>query len=180
MEFTYEHNNEIYKVEIVKTHDGYAVKIGERKFSLMDVQERSEGLYKFQLNRRPYKCRVATSDELRHVFLDGNVFQLKKVSKQSKGRGKGKGKSGTDETQSGQIQSPINGKIIKLRVGENAAVTAEQDLVIIEAMKMEHRIKSPFAGSVKKVHVQEGQQVELGTVLLELEKADAAAGTESE
>ena len=112
------------------------------------------------------------------MFLGGKVFQLKKVSKRPKG--KSKSKSGSDEAQSGQIQSPINGKIIKLRISEKSTVAAEQDLIIIEAMKMEHRIKSPFAGSVKKIHVKEGEQVELGALLVELEPAKPSSDAESE
>ena len=178
MEFTYEHDGETYKIEIVRSKDGFVVKHDNNTYSLMDVHEGAEGLYKFHLNRQQYKSRVAASGELRHVFLGGKVFQLKKVSKRSKS--KSKSKSGSDEAQSGQIQSPINGKIIKLRVSENSTVTAEQDLIIIEAMKMEHRIKSPFAGAVTKIHVKEGEQVELGALLVELEPAKPSLKPESE
>jgi biotin carboxyl carrier protein len=171
LEFSYEHNGEVYKVEIIKEKDGFIVKIGDRTFSLMDVLERSEGLLKFQLNRKPVKCQVATSGELRHIFLNGNVFQLKKISKKdvidAKRTKSGPVKKNGEET--GQIQSPINGKIIKVRVSENNKVKANQDLLIIEAMKMEHRIKSPFAGTVKKILIKEGEQVQLGTLLMELE-----------
>jgi biotin carboxyl carrier protein len=182
MEFSYEHDGEVYRVEIVKSADGFIVKLGNRSFSLMEVQEGSEGLYKFQLNRTKHKCRVATSGDLRHVFIDGNVFQLKKVSARSaKGGKKGRGKSGADDaTASGMVQSPINGKIIKVWVEESSGVSAEQDLIIIEAMKMEHRIKSPFSGTVKKINVKEGEQVELGSILIELEKTETETGTESE
>lgn len=170
MEFQYEHKGELYKVEIVKDNDQFIVKVGGQTYSLMEVLERSEGLLKFSLNRRPYKCRVAASGELRHVFIDGNVYQVKKVEKKKGGAGrKGKKRTGGDTAASGQIQSPINGKIIKLRVMEDALVKPEQDLVIIEAMKMEHRIKTPVAGKVKKIHVKEGDQVELGTLLVELD-----------
>jgi biotin carboxyl carrier protein len=169
VEFHYEHKGELYKVEIVKDDDNFIVKVGGQTYSLMEVLERSEGLLKFSLNRRPYKCRVASEGELRHVFIDGNVYQVKKVVKRKRGAGK-KGKKGTgdDTAGSGQIQSPINGKIIKVRVMEDASVKSGQDLILIEAMKMEHRIKTPVDGKVRKIHVKEGDQVELGTLLVEL------------
>jgi biotin carboxyl carrier protein len=173
MEFAYEHNGETYKVEIIKDKDDFIVKIGKQSYSLMDVQERSEGLLKFQLNRRPYKCRVAAAEEQRHIFIDGRVYQLKRLdTKELRSATIAKAKAGTDPAASGKISSPINGKIIKLRVEKGTAVTANQDLLIIEAMKMEHRIKAPFAGTVRKIDVKEGEQVELGSLLLELEKAD--------
>jgi biotin carboxyl carrier protein len=168
LEFIYEHNGEIYKIEITKDNDEFIVKLGNRTYSLMDVLERGEGLLKFQLNRRPYKCRVATSGEQRHIFLSGNVYQLKRVTqREARKSSQLKSASGAGaDANSGNIVSPINGKIIRVWVDENSNVKPDQDLII-----MEHRIKSPFAATVKKVHVKEGKQVELGTVLLELERA---------
>ena len=46
-----------------------------------------------------------------------------------------------------------------------------QTLVILEAMKMEHRVAAPAAGTVTAVHVQAGEQVDDGTILLDLEPA---------
>jgi 3-methylcrotonyl-CoA carboxylase alpha subunit len=174
MEFVYEYNGELFKIEIIKEKSDFIVKLGGRTYSLMEVQERSEGLFKFELNRRPFKCRVASSDDQRHIFINSKVYQLKKVpTKEAKLAANGKAKKGKGAAASGKITSPINGKIIRLWVDENTSVAAEQDLIIIEAMKMEHRIKSPFAGKVTKVLVKEGEQVELGTLLMELSKGSA-------
>ncbi|UCH89774.1 MAG: acetyl-CoA carboxylase biotin carboxyl carrier protein subunit [Thermoplasmata archaeon] len=181
MEFMYEHNDETYKIEIIKDKDDFIIKLDGRTYSLMDVLERGEGLLKFQLNRRPYKCRVAASEALRHIFMDGRVYQLKRLTpREQKTAEGGKSKAGADSAASGKIQSPINGKIIRVWVEESATVSQEQDLVIIEAMKMEHRIKSPFAGAVKKIHVKEGEQVELGSILMEMEPSKPNLKQEAE
>ncbi|PCJ77251.1 MAG: hypothetical protein COA56_08845 [Dehalococcoidia bacterium] len=51
-------------------------------------------------------------------------------------------------------------------VAADEIVEAGQDLVIIESMKTEHLVKSPRDGTVERVLVQEGEQVERGVVLV--------------
>ena len=62
------------------------------------------------------------------------------------------------------------GTVIKVLVGAGAAVRARQPLVVLEAMKMETPIVSPYEAVVRAVHVAEGDQVAGGTVLVELEE----------
>jgi biotin carboxyl carrier protein len=49
------------------------------------------------------------------------------------------------------------------------SVHARQSLVVLEAMKMEIPVHSPFDGTVKGVHAAEGDQVAGGALLVELE-----------
>jgi pyruvate carboxylase len=61
------------------------------------------------------------------------------------------------------------GTVIRLEVAAGDAVHARQPLVVLEAMKMEIPVHSPFEGRVKAVHVVAGDRVAGGTVLVELE-----------
>ena len=74
---------------------------------------------------------------------------------------------GETDLQSGLI-APMPGKVLSTAVKEGDVVTTGQLLVILEAMKMEHRIVAPFDGVVTKVHVEEGEQVEKDVVLVDL------------
>ena len=49
------------------------------------------------------------------------------------------------------------------------AVKEGQILVVLEAMKMEHRITAPIDGTVKELNVTEGDQVDNGQILVVLE-----------
>ncbi len=60
------------------------------------------------------------------------------------------------------------GTVIRVLVEPGAQVNARQPLVVLEAMKMEHRIEAPAAATVKAVLVKEGQIVAGGTPLVEL------------
>ncbi|MFO6883862.1 acetyl-CoA carboxylase biotin carboxyl carrier protein subunit, partial [Bacillus cereus] len=57
----------------------------------------------------------------------------------------------------------------KIVVGVGDTVEEEQDVVILESMKMEIPIISEEAGTVMKINVQEGDFVNEGDVLLEIE-----------
>jgi biotin carboxyl carrier protein len=49
-----------------------------------------------------------------------------------------------------------------------------QLLAVLEAMKMEHRLEAPRDGRVVAVHVAVGEQVEEGTILLDLADPETA------
>jgi 3-methylcrotonyl-CoA carboxylase alpha subunit len=68
----------------------------------------------------------------------------------------------------GRITAPMPGKIVKIAVEPGAAVEEHALLVVLEAMKMEHRIEASFAGTVGAVLVKEGQIVPGGAALVEL------------
>ena len=78
---------------------------------------------------------------------------------------KGSGNAIKDD---GALTAPMPGTILQLMVKEGQRVREGQDLMVLEAMKMEHRIKSPKAGEVTKLHYQLGERVDMGSVLAEI------------
>ncbi len=61
------------------------------------------------------------------------------------------------------------GKIIRVLVTQGQQV-AEGDVVcILEAMKMENELKAPKDGTIKALYIQQGQDVEMGAVLAEID-----------
>jgi 3-methylcrotonyl-CoA carboxylase alpha subunit len=74
----------------------------------------------------------------------------------------------TGAAATGRIVAPMPGKIIKVASTEGATVAQHDLLVVLEAMKMEHRIEAPSAGTIKAILVREGEIVPGGTPLVEL------------
>jgi acetyl/propionyl-CoA carboxylase alpha subunit len=68
------------------------------------------------------------------------------------------------------ITAPMPGTVIRVLVEPGARVTARQQLVVLEAMKMESPLVAPYDGTVKAVHVAEGDRVAGGALLVELEE----------
>lgn len=66
------------------------------------------------------------------------------------------------------IVSFIPGTILETAVSEGQAVEAGDVLLVLDAMKMQNRLKSPVSGTVRKIHVSNGDKVSKGTVLVEL------------
>lgn len=69
----------------------------------------------------------------------------------------------------GNLTSPMPGKIFKIVATEGERVTKGQTLLILEAMKMEHAIRSDKDGTVKKIIYKVGELVQGGVTLAEVE-----------
>jgi propionyl-CoA carboxylase alpha chain len=86
-------------------------------------------------------------------------------------RASGGGAAPGGEAADGVVVSPLPGVVRRVvaRVGER--VEAGAVVVVVEAMKTEHRIAAGRAGTIGRVLVAEGQEVAAGAVVVELEEA---------
>jgi 3-methylcrotonyl-CoA carboxylase alpha subunit len=72
----------------------------------------------------------------------------------------------TSETASGAVVAPMPGKVVSIAVQPGQAVGERTLLLVLEAMKMEHRIEAPLAGTVLEVAVEPGALVSAGERLV--------------
>ena len=68
----------------------------------------------------------------------------------------------------GSLTAPMPGTIMEMNVKQGQRVREGQTLMVLEAMKMEHRIQSPKAGEITKLNYNQGDRVEMGSVLVEI------------
>ena len=66
------------------------------------------------------------------------------------------------------IRAEMAGKVLEVCVAAGDAVSEDQDLVIVESMKMQIPVGSPEEGTVKQVFVQPDQFVNEGDPIVEL------------
>jgi acetyl/propionyl-CoA carboxylase alpha subunit len=66
------------------------------------------------------------------------------------------------------LTAPMPGRVIAVRAREGASVKEHQTVIVLEAMKMEHAVVTPLAGTLSRLAVAEGQQVQRGDVLAEV------------
>ena len=79
------------------------------------------------------------------------------------------------------VPAPMQGTIVSVAVREGDAVAAGQPLLIMDAMKMQHEIRSPARGYVRRIAVEPGETIYEGHALLFVEEADVeVAGAAAE
>jgi len=128
---------------------------GQRlEFQLTEVGPAGEIL---EIEGRRHRIRVARRGDLAFVWCDGEAYEFNLV--RSTGRAR---------TETGDLLAPMPGRVRQTCVSEGEAVRAGQLLLILEAMKMEHAIRAPRDGTVRRFPHREGDLVETGTPLVEI------------
>ncbi len=64
-----------------------------------------------------------------------------------------------------EILAPLAGKIIQLNITVGSAVEEDEEILVIEAMKMETPVFAPVGGTVRTISVNTGDEVEEEQVL---------------
>jgi biotin carboxyl carrier protein len=64
--------------------------------------------------------------------------------------------------------APMPGKILEVLVEQGQAVASGDLLLVMEAMKMEHRIVANVDGVIAMMNLKEGDQVQQGDILVEI------------
>ena len=67
------------------------------------------------------------------------------------------------------VEAPMPGKIVEIKVKAGDTVKEDDELVVLEAMKMENLIYATTGGTVKEVKVVAGQNVVTSQVILIIE-----------
>jgi 3-methylcrotonyl-CoA carboxylase alpha subunit len=75
------------------------------------------------------------------------------------------------------VKAPMHGRVLELLAAIGDRVVFGQRLAVIEAMKMEHTLRAPFAAVVKEVPVRSGAQVIEGAPIMVLEPVEGLAAS---
>jgi geranyl-CoA carboxylase alpha subunit len=79
------------------------------------------------------------------------------------------GRAGSAAALPGALLAPMHGRVTQVLVEAGHAVAAGALLVVLEAMKMEHQIRAPRAGTVAALHAKAGDQVAARQCLVEMQ-----------
>ncbi len=154
-------NNEFYVVIKNQDNDEQEIQVTAKVLG--------SGQFQFTLDNIIYKCSVAKDGDVRFIHLDGADYELRKVTEFEEE---------FEETEDeGSLSSPMPGRIVKLLVKPGATIKKGQDLLVVEAMKMENKVISPFDGTVKEVFFSEGDQIEANVPLMEIEQIESPEKT---
>ncbi|UCG01026.1 MAG: biotin/lipoyl-binding protein [Candidatus Heimdallarchaeota archaeon] len=166
--FNFDDGKQRFEVRLRRNDDdSYVIVINRKDKEEQELQVSAKilgtGQFQFTLENIIYKCSVAKDGDIRFIHLDGEDYEIKRV-------GEAEEEFGEAEEDLGSLSSPMPGRIVKLLVKPGDRVKKGQDLIIIEAMKMENKIASPFDGIVKTVFFPEGDQIEANVPLIEIDE----------
>jgi biotin carboxyl carrier protein len=151
-------------IEVSKTDEGYTIDGKPVNTDLITV---SKNQFHLILDDKSYEITILEKDQLQgnlllqinnRKFRTHHTFKLEELLK-SMGMEAGKKKHK-------DIKAPMPGLVLDVLIREGQEVKEGDDLVILEAMKMENALKAPHAGIIGSVSVQKQSKVDKNQVLL--------------
>ncbi|MBD3257142.1 hypothetical protein GF377_01820 [candidate division GN15 bacterium] len=153
-------NGDTVETKVERSGEGFRVTVGEKTFDILPL---GGGLYATYLNGRMTTMAAAVNRGVTYVDIDSVVLEVTEASDDYAGG------AGDALGEKDKIMAPMPGKVVKIMVEVGDKVEARQQVVIVEAMKMENPVLAPAAGKVKAVNFAAGDQVDTDSPIVELD-----------
>jgi biotin carboxyl carrier protein len=138
--------------------------VSDRKY-VLETKRVEPGVYWFNWDGRSIELSVTPAAEGYTVSFGGHQHPVEIVDARTALR-KATQHRHDEEV---ELRAPMPGKIVKVLLQEGATVSANQGILVMEAMKMQNEVKSPKDGVVKRVAVREAEAVNAGQLLVVVE-----------
>ncbi len=133
-----------------------------------DIKKVGEDEFHILYQDRSYNAEIIKADHTEKSFtvkINGNIYQLSAQDRfdlllEKLGMGKVQSQKLND------LKAPMPGLILEVLVREGDTVKKGDNLLILEAMKMENIIKAAGEGTIKAVKIQKGERVEKNHILI--------------
>jgi len=164
MEWSVRETSERYTAKLTDTEGtlaltGFTSDGVEQAHSEISVaRDNQPGRLLVEVNGQAQFAHVAKVGDSWWIHLDGRIHVVN-------GHETGSADSSAGE---GGLTAPMPGTILEIYAKAGQRVREGQTLLVMEAMKMEHRIQAPKAGEVLSVNFSEGDRVDMGATLVEL------------
>ena len=151
-------NGDEYAVRIEEARDRSTIYVDSQPTTFRILEQTAHGtvIDIDGLNQRVFVVRDRAGCS---VWWNGRTFRLERSGRNDVTHPAAA--SGT-----GEIRSPMPGKVLRIEVKPGDVVVEKQPLLVLESMKMETTIPSNKAGRVTEIHVESGQVVDMGQLLL--------------
>jgi biotin carboxyl carrier protein len=148
--------------------DRWRVRVGENVHEYRCTALAGGGVRLEPDGGRAFVAHAVAADKAWMVRVDGQTHTLAVPS----GRRGGGGGRGAD----GVVRAPMTGTVLDVACRVGDVVAADQTLVVVSAMKMEHKLTAGVAGTVRAVAAAKGATVEQGIELVVVDPGEAPAG----
>ncbi len=116
----------------------------------------------------PVRVDVRHGSRLREVVVDGWRFEVE-VEHERRAALRERARRGAGVASHGgpvEVRAIIPGRVVAVSVGVGDSVEAGQQVLVVEAMKMQNELRAPREGSVQRVGVAVGDTIEVGDLLV--------------
>ncbi len=152
------------KEKSVKFGSPNTISIGDRQYEY-HFEEINQYYYIVRLNNRVYRINRVSGEKNSHLILtDGKYFETE-VRTNLEQKARQVLSNVKQQNHHSLIRSPMPGMVLKIKKNAGDEVAQGESIMILEAMKMENDIKSPFSGRIKEIFVSESSPVEKGAKL---------------
>jgi biotin carboxyl carrier protein len=135
------------------------VSLGERTFGF-GLESVEPGVFVVRRGTAAVTFHLARDGEVVHLFWDGVVYALAEERE---------GARAAPRPDAGTLEAPMPGRVAAVAVAVGQRVARGDELVVVEAMKMENALRAPREGVVRAIHVAPGDSVAPGRPLLDIE-----------
>jgi biotin carboxyl carrier protein len=160
----------------IKVNDKYQYEIDKKENDLLingecvnaDVKQLNAGMYHIINNLQSYNAEVISfnsAEKTAQVKVNNNIYSVTAKDQFDILLDK-LGLSSISAAKVSEIKAPMPGMVLKVFVGEGMEIKKNDNLFILEAMKMENIIKAPADVVVKAVKIKPGDKVEKGQILM--------------
>lgn len=152
-----------YKVDIKNISNNFSILLNNKKIQAEIVSNNGSQMTLFIDN----KFYNIVSENENQISVNNEDYAVEVVDEQIQKMLK----TSPDSAQKKEVivSAPMPGLIVEIEVKEGDKVSANQGIMIVEAMKMQNEMKSPKDGIVKKIYVKNGQTVNSGDSLISIE-----------
>lgn len=151
--------HETIDVDVRDVGDAAHVHVGGQVLELR-LESPGPGLFVLHHGDRREEFHCVRDGDAVHLFWRGRAYRLEEETERSRG---------AHRSVAGGLEAPMPGKVIAVRVAPGDTVVKGDELLVVEAMKMENAVRAPREGRVKSVSARVGDMVSPGVVLVELE-----------
>lgn len=163
MQFEISIDGKVHRLELNRSGNQWTCRLDGREV-VADVEEINSDILSILISGKSFEVRrieVRRIDDTA-LLVNGQLCDVV-VEDPRSWRGRRRSGAGTEGPQ--KLSASMPGKIVRVLAKEGEEIKAGQGIAVIEAMKMQNEIKSPKAGTLKKLLAQVGMNVTAGEVL---------------
>ena len=154
-------NEKVFEIDL----DGDHILLDGKAFNL-DISKIGDDKFHIIKNHKSYLAEIVQNeDKSVSIKINNNVYVVELKNKLDLLLEK-LGMDNLNTQVANEIKAPMPGLIFNMLVEVGDEVKKGDQVLILEAMKMENVIKSPTDGTVSEIHVAKGESVEKNTLLI--------------